>query len=581
MPQKRSFFALFIDNSRLMSLVGVGGTVTTFISIVRSENPDFVQIAVVIAFILLFIVFFVIEIRKKDRKKSEIDQDDDIIYEPNLPVHELCETLLETVTSNNSIIKRSNIEEDARSILQDVRDGILRIYLFGHQSAGKSSLTNALLNSEISPISSSKMTTCLIRIRTGTKFSGIVKWENETKKIKPDIKSLKNRMAEWGQSSFEHQPIEVIIEVPDEILGIPKIELVDTPGTGSTWDIKYGKNILDETVNKKIRTAAVAILIYKHEHAEMQSHGSLLNELKVRNIKVIGVCNITPDLEYAYKRDNKDFLDTITKAEHQLRENAKAECRRVVLEEDESLIKLARQINGETVNEFRNYFIEILNDRESFVKLQAIRESLSLIEDLLVDANKLVRKFRPVFDTILTRKTEIKDAIASVRKIINKGFDDENIVTQATVVGGATLGLGGMAAVYLLGSAVTGGLLLPAGGLFLGGLAGSAIGSGMKHSKLTKFEEELATAWNHLRQVINKAKVNGNSMLSTEVIRKVNLHSSSLSKYQKTLESNMTDVENDIESNLRKIEGYESYQKSEVLIEQLTVLKSQFKKHLS
>ena len=104
------------------------------------------------------------------------------------------------------------------------------------------------------------MTTCLIRIRTGTKFSGIVKWENETKKIKPDIKSLKNRMAEWGQSSFEHQPIEVIIEVPDEILGIPKIELVDTPGTGSTWDIKYGKNILDETVNKKIRTAAVAIL---------------------------------------------------------------------------------------------------------------------------------------------------------------------------------------------------------------------------------------------------------------------------------------------------------------------------------
>ena len=71
MPQKRSFFALFIDNSRLMSLVGVGGTVTTFISIVRSENPDFVQIAVVIAFILLFIVFLLLKYVKKIERNQK------------------------------------------------------------------------------------------------------------------------------------------------------------------------------------------------------------------------------------------------------------------------------------------------------------------------------------------------------------------------------------------------------------------------------------------------------------------------------------------------------------------------------
>ncbi|MFL9458916.1 dynamin family protein [Tolypothrix bouteillei VB521301_2] len=81
------------------------------------------------------------------------------------PLHKLCESLLNIVTKNkccNYSAEGPNSEEDAHNLLQDVRDGVLRIYIFGHQSAGKSTLINALLNSQVSPISSGKMTTCLI-----------------------------------------------------------------------------------------------------------------------------------------------------------------------------------------------------------------------------------------------------------------------------------------------------------------------------------------------------------------------------------------------------------------------------------
>lgn len=587
MKQKTNVFVWFFDNSRLMSFLGAGGTFFTVFSVLRAEDPDIVQVVAAIIFTVSFLLFLVIEFCKWKKSFQEMDRSfassgsEHDLPGAIIPLHELCESLLEIVTKNVAILQRLNSEEDAHNLLQDVREGVLRIYIFGHQSAGKSTLINALLNSQVSPVSSGKMTTSLIRIRHGSKFIGMVKWENESEIFKPDIKTLKNKMAEWEQSPLEHRPREVIIEITDDILGIPKLELVDTPGTGSAWDAKYGKNLLDETVNKKIRTAAVAILVYQHGQAEMQPHGSLLQALKMRDIKVLGVCNITPNLSSAFQRDKKDALQTITKAEYQLRNIANAECHRVVLEEEESLIRLASQISGETVNEFRSHLIKLISDRDFFLLRQAIDEGLSLIDELLAEANKTVKQYQPIFNTIKTRKKEIKDAITSVRNTITEGFNDENIVAQAAVVGSAAMGAAGLAAIYVLGSVATGGLVLPAGGLLLGGIAGSAIGSGIKNSRLKEFEKKLTEAWKKLQQTIMNAKVNDTAMLSAEVIKEVQQCSSSLSKYQKILELVMNKVETNLESNLQKIEGYELYRKSEVLVEQLSLLKGQFNNHLS
>ncbi|MBN3887503.1 MAG: dynamin family protein [Nostoc sp.] len=585
MRPKKNMFGWFFDNSRWMIFLGFGGTFFTIISILRDKDRDPVKVVAAIIFIMLLLLFSVIDFwkwKKSGEEQSRSFASSGIEHDsPGVitPLHQLCESLLNIVNKNTAIIQRPNSEEDAYNLLQDVRDGVLRIYIFGHQSAGKSTLINALLNSQVSPISSGKMTTCLIRIRHGSKLKGMVKWENESEIFKPDIKTMKNKMAEWDQSPFEHRPREVIIEIPGDIIGIPKLELVDTPGTGSAWDAKYGKNLLDETVNKKIITAAVAILVYKPEQAEMQAHDSLLQGLKMRNIKVLGVCNITPNLNFAFQRDKKDALQTIDKAEHQLRKIANAECHRVVIEEEESLIRLASEISGKTVNEFRSHLTTLISDRDLFLLRQATDEGLSFINELLAVANKTVKQYQPIFNTIKARKTEIKDAITSVRNTITEGFDDENIVVQAAAVGSVTMGVAGLAAIYILGSVVTGGLVLPAGGLLFGGLAGSAIGSGIKNSRLKEFEEKLTEAWKKLQQTTTNAKVNNTAMLSPEVIKEVQQYSSSLSKYQKTLESIMSKVETDIESNLQKIEGYESYRKSEVLVEQLSVLKDQFNNH--
>ena len=518
-------------------------------------------------------------IQKKSGFSTESKIDEYNKSKVTISLYKLCESLLEIVDENIAIIQRPSSLEDAQNLLQDVRDGVLRIYFFGHQSAGKSTLINALLDSQISPISSGKMTTCLIRIRQGKRFAGEIKWKNQFEIIKPNINVLKRKMQdEWSLLPFEDQPQEVIIEIPEDILGIPKLELVDTPGTGSIWDVRYGRNLLDETVNKKIKTAAVAILVYKHDQAEMQPHGSLLQGLKTHGIKVLGVCNITPDLDSAFQEDKKDALLTINKAERQLQDAANAECHRVVLKEVEALLKLGNQIDGKTVSEFRDYLTRLLGDRESFLNMQATQESLSLVHELLEGANKTIREHQSVFNKIKTQKAEIKSAIASVRTTIKEGYDNEKVTTQATLAGGAAMGAAGAAAVYLLGSVATGGLfLLPGCGLLLGGLVGNLVGSGIENSRLEAFEKKLSEVWKELQRALQKAKIKDTPMLNQDLVKEALSYSSSLSKSQNTLDSFISRVEIDLESNLQKIPGYDSYIKSEVLVEKLSNLREQFR----
>jgi GTPase Era involved in 16S rRNA processing len=520
---------------------------------------------------------------KHDRivqKNSSISTDSEHEHKTigvSIPLHKLCESLLDIVTENVAIIKLPNILEDVQNLLQDVRDGVLRIYFFGHQSAGKSTLINALLDSQISPISSGKMTACLIRIRQGEKFAGKIKWTNQSKIFKPDINFLKRKMQdEWSLLPFEDQPHEIIIEITESILSIPKLELVDTPGTGSIWNDKYGRNLLDETVNKKIKTAAIAILVYKHDQADMQPHGSILQNLRTHGIKVLGLCNITPDLDSNFQDDKKDTLLTINKAEKQLQDAANAECHRVVLKEKESLLKLASKIDGKTVSEFRYYLTKLLGDRESFLNMQAIRESLILVNELIEEANKTIREHQPVFNNIKTQKAEIKSAISSVRNTIKEGYDNTKVSTQATIAGGAAMGIAGVSAVYLLGSVATGGLLLPAVGLLVGGFAGNFLGNRIEKSRLEVFEKMLSDVWKELQRTIQNAKIKGTPMLTQNIIKEVLDYSSSLSKNQNTLESVMRKVEEDLESNLQKIPGYDLYIKSEILVEKLCNLRDQF-----
>lgn len=578
----------FFTHPVLMGLFSVVPSSIGIVQIFRADDSDPFLIALAAFFTILTCSSIVIAFL--NRKKSNREYiESGLGSSPrnrwpgvNTPLYKVCESLLDVISKNINIIPRLQIQEDAHNLLTDTKKGVLRIYFFGHQKAGKSTLINKLIKSPVTPTSSGKMTTCLIRVRQGKKFSGLAKWSNGAKQpIRPNIQDLKNKMEEWEQLSPDRRPREVVIEVANNILGVSNIELVDTPGTGSIWDGKYGRNVLDDTVSRKIKAAAVAVLIYKYGQAEMQPHGNLLQDLKMRGIKVLGVCNITPDLNSQFQEDETDAWQTISKAENDLRVSADAECHRVVLKEEESLLRLASQIGGETVDEFSTHIVRLLKDKESFVKLQSAREGQIIAKEVLVGATSVVRKYRPTFQEVANKRTAIQKSISDVRSVISEGYNDKDVVSQSTMLG--TVGGTGLAVAYVALVATSAAIpffWIPVGAA-AGSLGGSLVGNGIKETRVEAFEKKLKGVWEELQKTIKKSVVKGRPMLSAEVKREVIKLSSPLVKRQKELELTMSNIESDLSVSLQKMEGYDLYRRNEVIVERVSTILKQFEDHHS
>jgi GTPase SAR1 family protein len=478
----------------------------------------------------------------------------------------ICEDLQHLVTENISIIQKSNERKSyVNELIQDLKDGILRIYFFGHQNAGKSSLINALLKREVSPISSGRMTTCLVRIRWGKKARFVEYYKNGTKNTEHDITRLKRRMEEWSSLGVEGRPREVIIEIPDDILKTHKIEVMDSPGTGSAWNREYGGSIEDEIVNLAIKSTAVAVVVYRYINSEFDAHERLIRLLGNNNIPTIAVCNLDPNWAGELKHNKDDIQATIAHAEKQLRDQAKATCYRIAIKDDEELKELARQEDGKTIEDLRTSLIELLNERKTHVARQAIRKASVLIDELIQETSQQIRHYEPVLKQIKVEQQKISEAIADVREVLKKGYQPVHGTAWGAAFGTASTLIGGVA--FSLLTAGTYPLLLAAGAA-----AGAAAGNFVDKEELKKFKKSLSYEWTKLQQEVARSrKIASEEIIPQEVIKKLKSSSSSLSESEHR--SILNELEAELSASLEKVKDYETYHKNQNLNTELLALK--------
>jgi hypothetical protein len=477
----------------------------------------------------------------------------------------MCRYLQRLVVENASIIQQSTQRESyVNSIVQDLKDGTLRIYFFGHQNAGKSSLINALIGvDELSPTFPGKMTTCLVRIRWGAKSRLVECYAGDVEDKKRDISRLKKRMEDWARLRIEERPREVIIEIPNNFLESNKIEVVDSPVTGSGWSVRYGSSLEDEIVNSEIKLGAIAVVVYRYMGAEFEAHERLIRYLGSNNIRTIAVCNLDPNWASELEQSKNNIQETIARAEKRLRDEAKAQCYRIAIKSTEHIQELARQENGTTIEELRTFLLELLSDRKIYVVQQAIRRGRDLINELLQETCQYIRKHEPLFTQIEDERKKVFEAILGVRKILNKGYEPAN----------------GLAWGSLFGTAAGFGLYLVAGSLLsvLPGLAalGAGVGGLIDMSQREDFKKRLADEWTTLQGVVTRsAKINSTGMISQEVIKKMRSSFSSLSETQH--KSILNELETELNANLQKVQGYETYRKNKDLEDRLRELKGYF-----
>ena len=483
----------------------------------------------------------------------------------------MCKYLQTLVAHNTPIIQKSDKRQlYVEELVQNLKDGIVRIYFFGHQNAGKSSLINVLLNvDELSPTFPGKMTTCLVRIRWAARSRLVECYSNEVEDRKREISKLKRKMEEWSSLPLEGRPREVIIEIPNKFLESNKIEVVDSPGTGSGRN-RYGKSLEDEIVDSGLKSGALAIVVYRDTSAELESHEKLVRHLGGNNIFTIAVCNLDSNWATELRRNKHNIQRTIARAEKKLRDEARAECYRIAITDEENVKELARQEGGTTIEEFRIFLVELLGDRKKYAERQAIRSGHLLIEELLQETGQYIRQHQPYFNQIEDERKKISEAILGVREVLNKSYKPANTAAWGTAVGTAST--------LITGTALS---VVTAGTYFLwaaaGAAAGAAVGYLVDRTEREDFLKRLADKWSRLQQaVVKSTKITSTEMITQEVIKKIRASSSSLSEFQH--KSILNELDTELNGNLQKIEGYGTYHSSQDLDEQLRLLKEYFLK---
>jgi preprotein translocase subunit SecG/GTPase SAR1 family protein len=474
----------------------------------------------------------------------------------------LCEYLHHLILESASFIQDSTAKAvDASEIARDLREDILRVYFFGHQKAGKSSLVNALLGEIVSPAFPGKLTACLVRVRNGSTARMIERWDNGTTEI-GSLGSLKKRMARWVES--EERPREVIVEIQRDILGSRKTELVDSPGTGSAWNNKHGLSLEDEMVNVAVRSAAIVVVVYRYAAGDVEAHDNLMRQLGMNNVPTVAVCNLDPNWADELAHSSRDIEITIDRAEARLRNLSRAKCYRIAVKGDSNLLRLARRAGGDTVDELRSYLVNLLGDRKALGILQAVRKGHTLIEELFQDTRDQILANQGLFDETERKRLELLDAIHAVRAVLNAGYERGYMGTATGATIGGALGVVGAASAAAVLTVATAGVFLA----FVA--AGAGLGYIADQRARWRFEKQLGQTWTNLQRCATNT-----NLVSRAMSKKVS--SSTPSEYY--CASVLDELDTDLAISLQQMEGYEIYRRSKALEAQLHELWSLFQAH--
>jgi GTP-binding protein EngB required for normal cell division len=133
----------------------------------------------------------------------------------------------EVVTRNGMVEFRPRID----SLASRLEDNNLEVALFGRVSSGKSSLLNALLNTDLLPVGVLPITAVPTRLQYGAIVNAVVKYgSGRTETVSAE--ELGNLVSEQGNPGNSRNVARAMVEVPSLRLK-QGIVLVDTPGLGS------------------------------------------------------------------------------------------------------------------------------------------------------------------------------------------------------------------------------------------------------------------------------------------------------------------------------------------------------------
>lgn len=418
---------------------------------------------------------------------------------------DVCESLKQTLVSNSFTLKRPEaVIRDLTDSIKEYREGTLKIYFFGTQSTGKSSLVNSLLGSDISPVGPDKCTSCLVRIKSGKKkFRAFARYE-DGKDIGVRPSEIDKKVRQWA--NIENRPQELIIEVKDYILGQPKLELIDSPGTGSAQNEVAKRNLEAEIVNEAIKSVAIAVIVYLPSGAQMQSHADLLNSFKKYNVSTVGVCNLDSNWASLFGRDKSEAERIIKEAERSIQEKTRAECFRITLAESTEeigvkTIETARLAGADSISSLREYLISKLHDGEEYVARQILGKSKNIIKDSLSEIRLYIEENRGYIQKIQSQQENLLQKLGELKKLIRKNPDIDSTGTYAGGAIGLTAGvisfltLPYSAPLMAIATAVGGPTLIGTG-------LGYAVDNIVKNRKRNKFNAQVNSAWSELRKMI-------------------------------------------------------------------------------
>src|ERR1039458_2685657 len=136
--------------------------------------------------------------------------------------------LIEGVVTRNGMVE---FRPRIGSVPSRLEDNNLEVALFGRVSSGKSSLLNALLNTDVLPVGVLPITAVPTRLQYGSTLNAVVRYgSGRTETV--SVEELGNLVSEEGNPGNSRNIARAMVEVPSPRLK-QGIVLVDTPGLGS------------------------------------------------------------------------------------------------------------------------------------------------------------------------------------------------------------------------------------------------------------------------------------------------------------------------------------------------------------
>lgn len=118
-------------------------------------------------------------------------------------------------------------------------------------------------------------------------------------------------------------------------------------------------------------------------------------------------------------------------------------------------------------------------------------------------------------------------------------------------------------------------LLFVAGAGVAGSIAGATAGNIVEKGRLKDFRKELADKWSTFQRTVKySTEIATRKIISQEVIEKI--ESSSLSLSESQHKSILSELDVNLDANLQKVEGYDTYHKNQNLEKKLQLIRKYF-----